>query len=201
MKNKLIVFFLLFFIFFYYVQVSYAQDKRPEIKSENSDSGKHRLGENYGGGIIFWIDDTGQHGLISSLSDQSTKGIGWNPGKAVATGASRDELYSGQTNSEKIVSVLGNNLQYAARICLDFTITSNKTVYNDWYLPSKYELNLLYRQKMVVGGFNITSGIYWSSTESTTTPETSAWEQEFRFGSQHEDDKDLPDQVRCIRRF
>lgn len=32
----------------------------------------------------------------------------------------------------------------------------------DWHLPTKDELNLLYQQKSVVGGF---SGFYWSSTE------------------------------------
>src|SRR6476469_9497636 len=32
------------------------------------------IGQLYGGGIIFWIDDSGQHGLIAAESDQ---GYNW----------------------------------------------------------------------------------------------------------------------------
>ena len=186
---------------FQFTQEIHAQDINHAAKTESPGTGKHQLGDNYGGGKIFWLDEAGQHGLIAPAADQSAKGIAWNPGKAVVTGANADVLYSGQNNSEKIVSVQGKSDQYAARLCLEFSVTSNNVVYSDWYLPSKYELNLLYQQRMVVGGFNTGSGIYWSSTESIATPETSALEQEFKFGSQHEDDKDLPDQVRCIRKF
>ena len=182
-------------------QQLHAQESNQKTNTESSGKLKRQIGETYGGGKIFWLDETGQHGLIAAATDQSAKGIAWNPAKAVVTGANMDVLYSGQNNSEKIVSVQGKNDQYAARLCLDFSVTSNNVVYSDWYLPSKHELNLLYQQRMVIGGFNTGSGIYWSSTESTATPETSAWEQEFKFGSQHEDDKDLPDQVRCIRKF
>ena len=34
------------------------------------------IGQNYGGGIIFYIDGTGQHGLIAAPSDQSA-GVEW----------------------------------------------------------------------------------------------------------------------------
>ena len=32
------------------------------------------IGQHYGGGIIYWIDSTGQHGLIAAESDQ---GYNW----------------------------------------------------------------------------------------------------------------------------
>jgi hypothetical protein len=182
-------------------QKMHAQEKGPGAKVVNSVPGKHQVGDTWGGGKIFWLDGTGQHGLIAASGDQSAKGAAWNPGEAVVTGANADLIYSGQANTEKIVGAQGNNSPYAAKLCADFKASSGNMDYNDWYLPSKNELNLLYQQKGIIGGFNISSGIYWSSTESTATPETSAWEQEFRFGSQHEDDKDLPDQVRCIRKF
>jgi hypothetical protein len=189
------------FLYFLSMKEINAQAMSQAGKVEIVSSGKHALGEVYGGGKIFWLDEKGQHGLVAATTDQSASGTAFNPGTAIATGAGNDGLYAGQKNTEKIVGVQGHNSQYAARLCIDFTTSSDNIVYNDWYLPSKYELDLLFRQKMVVGGFNLTSGIYWSSTESTTTPQTSAWEQEFRFGSQWEDDKDLPNQVRCIRKF
>ncbi|AMK75618.1 MULTISPECIES: hypothetical protein [Methylomonas] len=32
---------------------------------------RHYVGERYAGGIIFYVDDDGQHGLIAALVDQS----------------------------------------------------------------------------------------------------------------------------------
>ena len=159
------------------------------------------IGKNYAGGRIFWLDATGKHGLVAATIDQSAKGIAWNPGVAIVTNANAEGIYAGQANTEKIISVQGKTAQYAAKLCRDFSTTVNTVVYNDWYLPSRDELNLLFRQRTIIGGFNTTSGIYWSSTETTTKPGAKAWEQEFKFGSQHEDDKYLPDQVRCIRKF
>jgi hypothetical protein len=115
--------------------------------------------------------------------------------------ARKDGLYAGQDNTATIVRIQGTDTPYAARLCQDYTQTSGNTRIDDWYLPSRYELNLLYKQKNIIGGFNITNGLYWSSTECTSTPETSAWEQEFKSGTQMEDDKDMTDQVRCIRKF
>ena len=198
---KQIVSLAIFILCFHSAKEIIAQEKGDVKKADISTNTKHTLGEVFGGGKIFWLDETGQHGLIASVTDQSAKGIVWNPGKGIVTSANVDAPYSGLTNSEKIVKIQGANGQYAARLCLDYSTTDKNIVYNDWYLPSKYELNLLYRQKTVVGGFNLTSGIYWSSTESITEPDSSAWEQEFKYGTQYEDGKDLTDQVRCIRKF
>src|SRR5437764_13415121 len=36
----------------------------------------HSPGESFGGGLVFYVDGTGRHGLISVETDQST-GIAW----------------------------------------------------------------------------------------------------------------------------
>ena len=69
-------------------------------------------------------------------------------------------------------------------------------LFTDWRLPTKYELNLLYLQKSVVGGF--TDNYYWSSTEDGYL---NAWHQNFYTGFQYDNDKDFPDYVRAIRAF
>jgi len=64
-------------------------------------------------------------------------------------------------------------------------------------LPSKYELNLLYAQKVAVGGF--ASDYYWSSTEVSNT---SASMQDFSNGQQESSDKnDGSFKVRAVRAF
>ncbi len=39
-------------------------------------SNTHYIGESYGGGIVFYVYDNGQHGLIASTADQSKESDG-----------------------------------------------------------------------------------------------------------------------------
>jgi len=65
-----------------------------------------------------------------------------------------------------------------------------------WHLPTKNELNLLYQQKAVVGGF--ASDLYWSSTEDDGVK---AWVQGFSYGGQYGLDKSSSHRVRAVRAF
>lgn len=71
----------------------------------------------------------------------------------------------------------------------------NRHGHTDWYLPSKSELNHLYENQNVVGGF--TAGYYWSSTESDSGY---AWLHYFYYGYQITDKKSTNIGVRCVRR-
>lgn len=162
---------------------------------------KKSIGIHFGGGVVFWTNNDESHGLIAAPADTPGKGLPWNPGAEKVTGASASEVFKGDSNTEVIVSAQGVSSSYAARYCHDLSITDKGVTYNDWYLPCRHELNLMFRNRDAIGGFNTNNGIYWSSTESTGFPGTMAWEQEFKYGTQLEDDKDLPNQVRCIRKF
>jgi len=164
-------------------------------------SGRHYVGERYGGGIVFWVDETGQHGLIAAIADQSS-GIQWYNGKDRYTGTG-DGLYAGIMNTTMIVAThMADNPDgnFAAKVCADYSVTENGVTYGDWYLPSKYELNLLYLQKNVVGGFS--GSLYWSSTEvSTGSGSGNAWYQGFTSGVQSAFFKNNTLRVRAIRAF
>lgn len=62
------------------------------ILSINSFAQKHVIGEKFGGGIIFYVDSSGQHGLIADSSDQ--KDANWpdaiNECKALRDGDNSD---------------------------------------------------------------------------------------------------------------
>jgi hypothetical protein len=96
---------------------------------------KFKLGQEYLGGIIFHVDESGEHGLVAAKIDYFER-IDWND--AMKT----------------------------------FPI-------GDWRLPTKKELNLLYEQREIVGGF--ATGRYWSSSEYDNSY---AWIQNFSSGSQ-----------------
>ncbi len=105
------------------------------------------------GGIVFWLDETGQHGLVCAKEDQCT-GIRWYAGTYGASRASGDGPFSGELNTSIIilsqVSIGDDGDDYAAQICNDLQITESGKTYGDWYLPSKEELNLMYHNKATI---------------------------------------------------
>jgi hypothetical protein len=130
----------------------------------------HTIGESYGGGIVFYVYDGGQHGLIAATVDQSTSsGMRWWAGTYTYTMAFADGVGAGKENTDLIIASqgYGDGVTYAAMICRQYFVTIGDLTYGDWYLPSDYELELLYLQRAVVGGFANT--FYWSSNEGAAS--------------------------------
>jgi len=164
----------------------------------DSKTGIHYVGESYGGGIVFYVYDNGQHGLIAATADQST-GMQWYNGTFRFTGAAGDGLYAGEMNTAMIVATQMADNQtgnFAAKVCADYSVTVGGVTYGDWYLPSKYELNLLYAQKAVVGG--IAYAAYWSSTEYSSS---GAFNLSFGDGRAYTPNKMTTYPVRAVRAF
>ncbi len=161
----------------------------------------HYIGESYGGGIVFYVYDNGMHGLIATTADCSL-GVRWYAGTNTYTMTTTGGVGSGKSNTSIIIANQGYgdgdaNGTYAARICNEFEITVFGVTYGDWYLPSKYELNLLYLEQSAVGGF--ANANYWSSSEAN---DYYAWRQNFGDGSQTSALKsNATSYIRAIRAF
>jgi hypothetical protein len=156
----------------------------------------HYIGESYGGGIVFYVYDNSQHGLIAATADQGS--YIWYAGTNTNTMALADGVGAGRANTAIIIANqgIGNGSAYAARVCNEYQVNIAGVIYGDWYLPSKYELNLLYLQKGVVGGFP--NAYYWSSCEFDSTL---ARIQFFGNGFQGNGLKGTAYYVRAIRAF
>ena len=156
------------------------------------------IGDTHQGGIIFYLDGSGCHGLVAAPSDQST-GIQWNYGTYIDTYAYGNGIGSGEGNSQGIRRWQSDG-SYASQLCQDLNL-GGKT---DWYLSSKYELNLMYEnigQGNVLGLGNVgnfADYFYYSSTEDSRW---NAWGQNFINGNQYYIDKIYSYFVRAVRAF
>ena|ERR1039457_2886254 len=147
------------------------------------------VGVKYGGGIIFYIDGTGNHGLIATVSDQSSA-MQWGcSGNSI--GNTHGAIGNGKPNTTNIVNGCSDGT-IAAGICHNLELNG----FSDWFLPSKAELNQMYLQRTVIGGF--TSEGYWSSTEYDIY---TSWIQDFSTGKQERSAKNNLKNVRAIRAF
>jgi hypothetical protein len=163
-------------------------------------------GDNYGGGKIFYIFQSGEpgyvagetHGLIAATSDTQGYRVfgcrGWPAGTSTALG-------TGAANTTTLLGCSETN--FAAKLAR----AVRDGGYSDWYLPSKDELNKLYLNRNSVGNFIDVN--YWSSSEclgwvgSTYFGDRAneAFYQNFSDGSQSWDDKNAQKGIRAIRTF
>ena len=153
------------------------------------------IGDTHQGGIVFYLDGNGG-GLIAAPSDQSSAAWGCYGQSIGGTGSA---VGTGAANTTAIVSGCSETA-IAARICADLTLGE----YDDWFLPSKDELNLMFENigngpDAPLGNIgNFSNTYYWSSTEYDYNY---AWGQYFDNGGQGDNDKYDTNAVRAVRAF
>lgn len=151
------------------------------------------------GGLIFYDKGNYSDGwryLEAAPGDQESK-VKWYRGTYITTGANGTAPGTGKTNTAVIVSAQGAGT-YAAMLCDNLSLTHNGISYDDWFLPSKDELNLMFMnlKNKGYGGFQNLN--YWSSTEAG---ETHAWYKDFRFGASDYHNKSIEYTIRAVRAF
>lgn len=177
---------------------------------------QHHIGEAYHGGVIFWVDDSKQHGLIASKIDVTEEGIQWRNGASgnKITNAKGDGIGAGETNTRLIIAsqtIDNQKGQFAALAASQFQIQADgitpcKTpiahetlCYGGWYLPSAYELQLMHNNLRQRHLASFTPDYYWTSTEANTS---NAWLINFSTGELSASNKsNTMGRVRAISRF
>ena len=168
--------------------------------SEFSSSGKTAMG------VVFYVDNTGEHGWAMHLQDQGTD-VQWSPIGQYADipmltnySEPRDAIMDldGYSNTQNIRNA-GPATQYPAAYAVDFA--------NGWYLPALGQIRLIFSEMVtlntslqVVGGTQFPMNnyyYYWSSTEESSP---FAWNVSHD-GSMGSYGKGFNHRVRSIRNF
>jgi hypothetical protein len=130
--------------------------------------------------------------LEAAPSDQSTGAL-WGCYGVSISGAEGTAVGTGEQNTIDIEAGCAT-AGTAADICANLSLGG----YNDWFLPSKDELNLMYTNLKVAGVGDFTVSYYWSSSESNAE---FAWFQGFFNGVQYASLKYDAFGVRAVRAF
>ena len=143
------------------------------------------------GGYIFYLDGSNCHGLVAQVVNIG--GQTWDDGSFLNSNAFCDWIYGGGSNQGKIIGVYGA-ASTAALTCKNSTSSG----FNDWYLPTLIELNMMRINLFMegVGGFG--NYFYWSSLEQDSFI---AFGQNFTTGNVTPSSKTDSGFVRAIRKF
>ena len=110
------------------------------------------------GGKVFYISHDGRKGIEAAPVDAGRVPWGCD---GVYVQWTAPNIGAGQSNTENIIDKCGEST--AAYLASEYTWPNGQ---KGGSLPSKHELNELYRHKDVVGGF--ANDYYWSSSESNS---------------------------------
>jgi len=119
-----------------------------------------QVGDEVFGGIVFYVDESGEHGLVAAMEDLGQ--FEWGCYGTDISGADEQAIGAGYQNTLDIVAGCSQSPIAASEV-----LTYESGGYSDWYLPSKDELIEMY-YTIGQGADNIgwfDDGYYWSSSE------------------------------------
>ena len=160
----------------------------------------YQIGDMVQGGMVFYVDETGEHGLVAAQDDLEGT-FEWGCYQEDVDGADSKWIGSGLQNTMDITNQgcqTENGGITAAQAALDAHLGG----YSDWYLPSIGELYQMYiaigqgSENVNIGGF--VNDWYWSSSEFSNNY---AWVVYFDDGSTYYYFKNSTSRVRVIRAF
>lgn len=197
--------------------ISLLFDKIPGICKELAEKSnyvpmQYKVGdEGDGGGIVFYVsqegfivyDGKGGQKICHCLEmSKPTLGLSkWAPEKSdFINTISEKSLGYGKSNTYKILNYYKNSSlteeNCAAYRCSIYS--TEKAAAGEWFLPSRDELDLMYKAMKEAAVSDATINWFWSSSENTSDY---AWYQRFKQGYQDYGGRGLINSVRAIRAF
>jgi len=171
---------------------------------------KSLYGKTFQGGLIFHLNIEDGSGLLAAITNQNIAGWGCNGYNitllndvdCTSTNNCEEPLFEeteigarigdGKDNTDAILAECNSDYELAARLC--------RNLGDEWFLPSRGELNLMFLNLQQNGYGDFFRNYYWSSTEHNSND---AWIQNFIIGLQYAHHKNPygPIQVRAAKAF
>jgi len=169
----------------------------------------HHVGELFGGGVVFYVDNSGEHGLICSNINIS------NPNSAQLFKKQDPTKLKGRPDSVQLINQVFaiNSSEQAKEVCDNYSNSDYNTgVFSDWRLPTRDELEILFRVKDKVNKalenfkkpkIDPLDKTYWSSSKTYDEGYGDVWLLDFDGGSLVTSNRPIPGRyfVRAVRAF
>jgi hypothetical protein len=147
-----------------------------------------KVGQLYGGGIIVYVDSSGQHGLIAATADVVGTFPFQSSGNTSLPGA--QSYYDGTANT---IAILGSS--FATGSAAEAAANYNGGGFTDWFLPSQAEIHYMFSNALVVGNLDL-GKIWWTSTQ---TPGGFGFNAVSYYGANYANGGDNPNATRSVR--
>lgn len=179
------------FLFIALVSFGLLTSCKKEISGDKDTKPAIKIGDEVAGGLVFYIDSSGEHGLVSAKSGLGIEGEWGCMGDSIV--GTKPGFGTGQANTRTIIEQCSTP-GIAARLADDLVYNG----YSDWYLPSKDELNLMFSYRDLLEFF--TGDLRFSSSQ---IDKNYAWGNAFTSTSQGSISmtKSLSRKIRPIRAF
>lgn len=129
------------------------------------------FGDFYEGGFVFYIDGTGEHGLVADSTDlpanQMYSGFVYTSGGIVSTSY---DFGTGQANTTAFIDYCTTYSYGLSGMAVGSINNLTSKGYSDWYVPSFDELQLMYTNLKTAGMGGFQNNLYYSSTAHSGNP-------------------------------
>ena len=151
------------------------------------------FGGYYAGNVTL---PSGTYAIIFAPKAAEHAGRGWKNSATSTTGTS--STTDGMANTNAMIAANSATTPVVTHPAAEHCVAYDGGGYNDWYLPSKDELNLYWLNRSELTALNMVANNYWSSTEPSANY---AWCQYMGNGSQDQGLKTNSYLVRPVRRI
>ncbi len=130
-------------------------------KKEKEPENPIEIGKFYQGGYIFYIDASGQHGMVMA-GPEIEQNLQWGcPNIRFNLETPQSKAFGrGNANTQLIVSFC-NTQNIATRFCYELVYAG----YDDWFLPNSNECDSAFEKLQPIPQVKIQNTWYWSSNE------------------------------------
>ncbi len=136
----------------------------------------YKVGDRAFGGIVFYVDHSGQHGLVCALEDLPIK-LPWTVEgfENMQTHAVAKAMNAGLGNTLLMLGPIRNSFEKKTAATAAYNMPSKSS--GPWYLPSYYEMDEIRKERDKINDVLVLGSgerlkeddRYWTSSESTQT--------------------------------